>query len=248
MNVSNEQVQHALLSVVAYVLSVSFHEFGHAFVADKLGDGLPRAQGRVTLSPLRHIDLLGTIIIPLMATFAGGGLIAWGKPVQTNPSAMTQRFPRVVNNLLVSVAGPTMNLLLAVLISVLFIGVAKTGHISRDLGIMIIQFTIVLNINLLFFNLLPLPPLDGGAILALVLPPGMRGVLPVLQRYGMLIIILLFVTGLGSFVMRPATELALAWGGFLLGLIESFLYGAYIGLVFVPIYNFLARRWGVPTK
>lgn len=219
MDVSNEQVQHALLSVVAFVLSVSFHEFGHAFVADKLGDGLPRAQGRVTLSPLRHIDLFGTILVPLMATFASGiPFIAWGKPVQTNPAAMTRYFPRSVNNLLVSLAGPTMNLLLALLVSVVLFAVAKTGHLSRDLAGVIIQFMIVLNISLMFFNLLPVPPLDGGAILAIVLPASMRGVLPVLQRYGMLLIIILFATGLGSVLMRPAGQLAAAWSRVLMGL------------------------------
>jgi Zn-dependent protease len=220
MDVSNEQVRHALLSVVAFVLSVSFHEFGHAFVADKLGDGLPRAQGRVTLSPLRHIDPLGTIVVPLLATFAAGApFIAWGKPVQTNPDAMTRRFPRTVNNLLVSLAGPTMNLVFAVLVSVVLVVLAKSGHMTRGGAELIVRYMIVLNISLLFFNLLPVPPLDGGAILALVLPQRIRGVLPLLQRYGILVIILMFATGLGSLVMRPASILAAAWGRMLMGFV-----------------------------
>jgi Zn-dependent protease len=213
MDVSNEQVRYALLSVVAFVISVTFHEFGHAFVADRLGDGLPRSQGRVSLSPLRHIDLLGTIIVPLLAVLASGiPLIAWGKPVQTDPSAMTPRFPRSVNNLLVSVAGPMMNLLLAVLVSLVLIALARTGNMSRELAVTIIQFMVVLNISLMFFNLLPVPPLDGAAILALVLPPGARRVLPTLQRYGMVIILILFATPVGGVVMLPARKLALAWG------------------------------------
>lgn len=222
MDVSNEQVRQALLSVVAFVLSVSFHEFGHAFVADRLGDGLPRAQGRVTLSPWRHIDPLGTIVVPLLATFASGvPLIAWGKPVQTNPSAMTSRFPRAVNNLMVSLAGPIMNLLLAVLISVLLVGVARGGYVSRGLAEQIVKFMVVLNLSLMFFNLLPIPPLDGGSILALVLPARWRGVMPLLQRYGMLVIILLFMTGMGSMLMRPAARLAAAWADVLMGLIPG---------------------------
>jgi Zn-dependent protease len=189
-------------------------------VADKLGDKLPRSQGRVTLSPLRHIDPFGTIIVPLLATFASGvPFIAWGKPVQTNPDAMTQRFPRAVNNLLVSVAGPTMNLVLAVLVSAVLVGLAKTGHMSLQLAEVIIRFMVVLNISLMFFNLLPVPPLDGAAILALVLPQRWRGVLPVLQRYGLLVIIVLFATGLGSFVMRPAYLLAGAWSRVLMGFV-----------------------------
>jgi Zn-dependent protease len=222
MDVTNEQVRQALLSVVAFVLSVAFHEFGHAFVADKLGDGLPRSQGRVTLSPWRHIDPFGTIVIPLLAAMTSGmPFIAWGKPVQTNPAAMTRRFPQSVNNLLVSVAGPTMNLLLAILISVLLIALAQTGHVSRDLAATIIKFMVGLNISLMFFNLLPVPPLDGGAILAIMLPARMQRVLPVLQRYGILVIIVLFATGLGSILMAPATKLAGAWGRALMGFVPE---------------------------
>jgi len=223
MDVSNEQVRQALLSVVAFVLSVSVHEFGHAWVADRLGDGLPRSQGRVTLSPLRHIDPLGTIVVPLLATFASGvPFIAWGKPVQTNPDAMTRRFPRALNNLMVSVAGPLMNLLLAILISAAVIGLARTGHLDRGLAAQIVRFMVVLNISLMFFNLLPVPPLDGGSILAVILPARAAAVLlPALQRYGMLVIIILFVTPLGAFLMRPAGRLAAAWSEALMRLVPG---------------------------
>ena len=214
MDVSNEQVRQALLSVVAFVLSVTVHEFGHAFVADRLGDGLPRAEGRVTLSPFRHIDLLGTIVVPVLATFAAGvPFIAWGKPVRTNPNAMTTRLPRSVANLAVSVAGPFMNLLLAVLVSVLLIGLARMGTVSHELALGVVKFMVVLNISLMFFNLLPIPPLDGGSILGVLLPERWQArVLPVLQRYGMLVIILLFLTPMGAVVMRPAARVAAAWG------------------------------------
>ena len=222
MDVSNEQVRIALLSVVAFVVSVTFHEFGHAFVADRLGDGLPRAQGRVTLSPLRHIDLLGTIVMPLVAVLAAGvPLIAWGKPVQTDPSAMTRRFPRVVNNLLVSLAGPMMNLLLALLVSVVMIALAKTGALSRELAVTIVRFMVVLNISLMFFNLLPVPPLDGAAILALVLPARAQRILPVLNRYGMIILLVMFLTPAGALLMAPARKLAMVWGQALLSFVPA---------------------------
>lgn len=222
MDVSNEQVRYALLSVVAFVISVTFHEFGHAFVADRLGDGLPRSQGRVSLSPLRHIDPLGTIVVPLLAALASGiPFIAWGKPVQTDPSAMTRRFPRSINNLLVSLAGPTMNLVLAILVSVVLLGLAKTGTVSREVAVTIIQFMVVLNVSLMFFNLLPIPPLDGGAILALVLPGRARRILPVLQRYGIIVILLLFATPVGSVLMAPARSLGLAWGRALMSFVPA---------------------------
>jgi Zn-dependent protease len=220
MDVSNEQVRQALLSLVAFVLSVTVHEFGHAFVADRLGDGLPRSQGRVTLSPLRHIDPIGTIVIPLMAVFLSGiPFIAWGKPVQTNPSAMTPRLSRNVASLLVSLAGPFMNLVLAVVVSVLLIVAAKTGHLGLATARAIIQFVVVLNISLMFFNLLPIPPLDGASILNVILPAQFRGVLLVMQRWGMLVLMLLFLTGIGAVLMQPAQILAAAWGRFLMGFV-----------------------------
>jgi Zn-dependent protease len=220
MDVSNEQVRRALLSLVAFVLSVTVHEFGHAFVADRLGDGLPRAQGRVSLSPLRHIDPLGTIVIPLLAVFMSGvPFIAWGKPVQTNPSEMTPRLSRSTASLLVSLAGPLMNLVLAVTVSILLIVGAKTGLVGIDAATAIIRFVVVLNISLMFFNLLPIPPLDGAAILTVILPDRFRGALLVMRRWGMLVLMLLFATGVGAVLMEPAQIVAGAWGRFLLSFV-----------------------------
>ena len=154
MDVSPDQFRDALLYLIAFLVSVSFHEFGHAFTADKLGDGLPRSQGRVTLSPLAHADLIGTIILPLMASFSPGvPLLAWGKPVQTNPRVYTP-WGRV----LVSVAGPAMNLVLAVLVSLVILGLGKANVLHATLAIALIQFVLALNLRLLFFNLIPLPP------------------------------------------------------------------------------------------
>jgi len=218
MDVSNEQVRSALLSLVGFVLSVTVHEFGHAFVADRFGDGLPRAQGRVTLSPLRHIDPIGTIAIPLLAMFMSGvPFIAWGKPVQTNPANMTTRLPRTTASLFVSLAGPFMNLVLAVAVSLLLIAAAKAGVVGPSSAGTIVRFVVVLNISLMFFNLLPIPPLDGASILTVLLPPRLHGVLNGMRRWGMLVLMLLFATGVGGLLMRPAQLLAIAWARFLTG-------------------------------
>jgi Zn-dependent protease len=220
MDVSNEQVRQAVLSLVAFVLSVSVHEFGHALVADRLGDGLPRAEGRVTLAPWRHIDLMGTIVVPLLAVFATGvPLIAWGKPVRTNPAGMTRGFSPKVNYLVVSLAGPVMNLLLALLVSVALIAISRTGRVSPELAFTVVRFLVVLNISLMFFNLLPIPPLDGAAILGLVLPPSMAGVLRLLYRHGMIVLLLLFATPVGQILMRPAARVAQLWSRFVLGMV-----------------------------
>ncbi|HEX3901529.1 MAG TPA: site-2 protease family protein [Polyangia bacterium] len=217
MGLSNEQIQRALLSLIAFVISVSVHEFGHAFVADRLGDRLPRMQGRVTLSPLAHIDLLGTIILPLVAALMPGSfpLIAWGKPVQTNPRNYT-RLSAKLGHMVVSLAGPAMNLLLAILVSIVFLILGKSGHLSAKAATILVQYFLALNIALMFFNLIPVPPLDGAAVLAGFLPASLDFIPRALQRYGMVLFFVLFLSGILRVVMRPAYHLVDVWAEALL--------------------------------
>jgi Zn-dependent protease len=212
MDISADQVRVALLSLSAFVVSVAVHEFGHAFMADRLGDRLPRMQGRLTLSPLAHADLVGTIILPLLAAFTPGvPMIAWGRPVQTNPQSYTKRLSPRVGHMLVALMGPAMNLLLAVLVSLVILVLAKAHVLHRPLALGLIQYVLALNITLLFFNLIPLPPLDGGAVLAGLLPKSLQIVPQTLQRYGMILFFVLLLSGAMKFVMRPADQLTQTW-------------------------------------
>lgn len=221
MDISADQMRVALLSLIAFVVSVSVHEFGHAFVADRLGDRIPRMQGRLTLSPLAHIDPIGTILMPLLGALAPGQfpLLAWGKPVQTNPNNYTRALSPRTGHLLVSIAGPIMNLLLALVVSVVFVALGKAGVLSESLGNAIIRYLLALNISLLFFNLIPVPPLDGGAILGVVLPESLQFINQFLRRYGMFVLFALFLTGTVRIFMRPATQLTEAWALALLRLV-----------------------------
>jgi Zn-dependent protease len=213
MDISPDQVRAALLSLIAFLVSVSVHEFGHAFVADRLGDGLPRSQGRVTLSPLAHYDLIGTIVLPLLAAFNPGfPMLAWGRPVQTNPQSYTKRLPRRVGHMLVALAGPIMNLALALLMTGLILVLAKAGAIKLPFATTLVRYVLVLNVVLMFFNLIPLPPLDGASVLAGFLPENLQIVPQTLRRYGTLVFLVLYVSGVLSFVMRPAFHVAAAWG------------------------------------
>ena len=218
MDISPDQVKHAILSLIAFIISVSVHEFGHAWMANRLGDDLPRSQGRLTLSPMAHIDPLGTILLPLVAALVPAGipLIAWGKPVQTNPAAYTRRLSPRAANLLVSLMGPAMNLLLAGVISVVFIALAKSGVLSFALAVSLINYLLVLNIMLMAFNLLPLPPLDGGSILEALLPDRLHFITQFLRRYGMILLFILFMTRALAILMRPAAALGQAWGELLM--------------------------------
>ncbi len=213
MGLSTEQIQRAVLTLIAFVVSVSVHEFGHAFVADRLGDRLPRTQGRLTLSPLAHIDMLGTIILPLAGALLPGGfpLIAWGKPVQTNPRNYTARLPPRVGHMVVSLAGPAMNLVLAVVVSIVFVLLGKSGHLSPPVAGVIVRYFLALNIVLMFFNLIPLPPLDGAAVLSGFLPDALQFIPRTLERYGMILFFILFLSGFLGVVMRPAYHLVAVW-------------------------------------
>jgi Zn-dependent protease len=218
MGLESGQIQRALLSLIAFVVAVSVHEFGHALVADRLGDRLPRLEGRVTLSPLAHIDLLGTIILPLAAALMPGGfpLIAWGKPVRTSPRNYT-RLPPKLGHLLVALAGPTMNLVLAVVVSVVFLALGKSGNLSPTVATILIRYFLSLNLVLMFFNLIPVPPLDGAAVLAGFLPGALDFIPRALQRYGMLLFFVLFLSGALGFLMRPVYHLIDLWADALRG-------------------------------
>src|SRR6478672_11947314 len=131
-----EKLRFGLIYIVALVLSICVHEFGHAFVADKLGDPLPRSQGRVTLNPLAHIDPIGTLLLPLVALFSGPAIgsriLGWGKPVQISLSArsMTRKLSIRTSHALIAVAGPMMNILFGLVLSGVFIALVKAEKIE----------------------------------------------------------------------------------------------------------------------
>lgn len=191
MNLTPEQIRYIIVYMVTLILSVAVHEWGHAFMADRLGDNTPRSEGRVTLNPLAHADPIGTFLLPLItavysAASGGGGGFGWGKPVMTRPSNFTRKVSMPTGMALVAVAGPSMNVLLAVVVAVihhilLWQGVLAVGHPLNDA----LRFAVSLNFLLFFFNMLPIPPiLDGGYILARFVPYKYRGVLDKVAVYG----------------------------------------------------------------
>ena len=152
-------IDGAILYLGLLVL-LTFHEFGHAWMAWRCGDDTAHSQGRVSLNPLVHIDLIGTVALPLLMIFlAPGGFFAgWAKPVPVNPYNL--RNPRV-DDILVTLAGPWMNLLLAIVI----MGLARLGFILHSSGMVEVCFNMAhLSLLLCFFNLLPIPPLDGSQV------------------------------------------------------------------------------------
>jgi len=212
MDFSPDQVRKAVVSLIAFVLSVAVHEFGHAWMANRLGDRLPASQGRLTLSPLAHIDPIGTLLMPILGALVPGRVpfLAWGKPVQTNPASYKGVSPRF-GHLLVSLMGPAMNLLLAIVISVVLIATSRLGVLTPTLAAGAIRYFLQLNLLLMFFNLIPLPPLDGGAVLAALLPANLQYIPRFLQQYGVILFFVLMLSGMMDVIMRPASLLAIAW-------------------------------------
>jgi Zn-dependent protease len=157
-----------VLNLIPMALSLSVHEFAHALAADRLGDRTPRAQGRLTLSPLAHYDLFGTIIVPAVATLLSGfALIGWAKPVQFVPANLTRKISMRNGAALVAMAGPLSNLFLAFLAAAGLAAVyAWLPAESRGTALAeLLQAMFFINIGLCVFNLLPLPPLDGSHLL-----------------------------------------------------------------------------------
>ncbi len=160
------------LNLVPMLLSLSVHEFSHAWVADRLGDDTPRRQGRLTLSPLEHYDVFGTFIVPIAAAIFGGfSFIGWARPVEVNPVRLSRRLSMRAGMAVVALAGPLSNLLLAV-ISVALLALVQ--HLSpgalfaqdgRGAMVYLLRAMFIVNVGLCVFNLLPLPPLDGSRLL-----------------------------------------------------------------------------------
>ena len=157
----SSNLQQGLVFYLILVASLSIHEWAHAFVADKVGDPLPRAQGRVTLNPIAHMDIIGTVFLPLAMIFMNPGfaIFGWGKPVQISlPNPKT----RVRDDLLITGAGPLSNLGLAC-IGGLVLGALPETNSWKGGGL--VEAFILINCLLFLFNLIPVPPLDGSRFL-----------------------------------------------------------------------------------
>lgn len=198
----NTSITDILLRIPAIIIAFAFHEFAHAFVADKLGDDTPRLQGRLTLSPLVHLDPIGLIMIIL----SGFG---WAKPVQVNPRNF-KNYKR--DDTLVSVAGPLSNLAIAVVFGLIIKILSMTNmfvilgdEVGKNL-LLILAKIIEINVVLFVLNLLPIPPLDGSSILENLTNIDKFDFYQLIKRYSFIIIIILLMTNVLDYIIfKPAT-------------------------------------------
>ncbi len=199
----NEIIQNISIFALPFILAVTLHETAHAWVADKKGDPTARQLGRISMNPLVHIDLFGTVIIPLLLLSTTGFMFGYAKPVPVNPHNL--RRPKE-DMAWVAAAGPGMNLALAIVSGILyrllyspnlFVGGSLFSEFGSSTSFFLIpllemlKFSVFFNVLLMVFNLIPIPPLDGGRVLVGLLPEAQSRMVSRLEPYGMLVLVFL---------------------------------------------------------
>lgn len=202
-------IQKLAVMILPIVFAVTVHEAAHGWVADKLGDRTARELGRVTFNPIPHIDLVGTILLPLglyaLSSMAGGVgfLFGYAKPVPVNAARLHN--PRR-DMALVAIAGPGANLLMAILWALVAGGARYLGGEFPMIGLFLLQagvFGVLINAFLLVLNLLPILPLDGGRVVASLLPVSLAQKYATLEPWGLIILLVLLISGTLSPIILP---------------------------------------------
>lgn len=192
---SSNNIQEILYSIPALLIALSFHEFAHAYVSYKLGDDTAKNMGRLTVNPFAHLDLIGTICLILLR-------FGWAKPVGINPNKFKNRRAGM---LLTALAGPAMNLLLAIIsgfaYAALYIFYGDTSSVTLSVFINIVYYIFVYNAFLCVFNLIPLPPLDGSKVLASLFPLKWEYKFYQYEKYMYFALLILILTGMVSKIM-----------------------------------------------
>ncbi|MDR3625372.1 MAG: site-2 protease family protein [Ignavibacteriaceae bacterium] len=197
------QISEKLISFVTFLpiffISLSVHEFAHAYAASKLGDNTAKILGRLTLNPFKHADLIGTYLMPLASLTSGFALIGWAKPVPINRANFKNDLK---DDAIVSFAGPFSNLILSVLFFILFVISARVIPGDKHYILNFCWYGVFLNIFLSFFNLLPIPPLDGSHILYDLFPGKLTAKLLRMGIFGSILLMFFIYSPLWSFFMN----------------------------------------------
>ncbi len=205
-------IQTIALAAIPVLFAITLHEAAHGYVARHFGDMTAYAQGRISLNPMRHIDPIGTILLPLLTLLVGGILFGWAKPVPVNFGAL--RHPKK-DMLWVALAGPAANLAMAIFWALMIkLALANPTNYFAEPLIGMAQIGVTINAVLMVLNLLPLPPLDGGRVAISLLPHRQAYQLAKIEPYGMVILILLAVVPVGgspilSWILSPLVNMAI---------------------------------------
>lgn len=190
-----------IISIPGILIAITFHEFAHAFAADKLGDDTPRRQGRLNLNPFTHLDPFGTI----MLIFAGFG---WGKPVEINPRNFNRNISLSKAEAIVAAAGPIMNFIIAIIFEIISCAVIRFAPefyltTAGFITVAVINSIVITNLGLGIFNLIPIPPLDGSKVLSGFLPYNAKNWMDSHSQIFEIIFIALWIVGILSLIISP---------------------------------------------
>jgi Zn-dependent protease len=209
---------------IVLLFSLSFHEAAHAWTSEKFGDDTGRLQGRITLNPIAHIDLFGTVLFPIVSALSGIPLLGWAKPVQTNPLMWRDKTRA---NIMVSAAGPLSNFILAIVAFIIIKSLIVSGVVYLNGGYytlimplraqagllsplsVMLSVLLLLNIGLGVFNLIPVPPLDGSHVLEELLPHSMLEAYEQVRPYGFMLLYLLMFLGVFGAIFIPIYNLVI---------------------------------------
>ena len=216
---SPDELFKVIVQIVVLLFAVSVHESAHGWVALRCGDTTARDLGRITLTPIRHMDLFGSVLLPAVLAFTGAPVFGWAKPVPVSLRGVPN--PRKAN-LLISAAGPLSNLIVAVCFaSVLFLCRPLIAQAEREdvvyplllLGV----YSVVVNVALALFNLVPIPPLDGFGVVESLAPASWIPALVWMRRYGFVLLMIVIFTGGLRYLLGPAQRVLIHWllGGIL---------------------------------
>jgi Zn-dependent protease len=191
------------IAFIVLLFSLTVHEMAHAWTADRLGDSTARLLGRVSLNPIVHADLIGTVVFPLLAMISGVPLIGWAKPVPVNVRKL--HHPRR-DFMCVAAAGPASNLVLAIAAALVFRLVPMSAPLAS-----LLSRAIQLNVLLAVFNMIPIPPLDGGNVLGGLLPRRLAFAFNAVRPYGIMFLYVLMFTGQLEYLIVPPSRLLISW-------------------------------------
>jgi Zn-dependent protease len=197
----DQLIQTIALAAIPVLFAITLHEAAHGYVARHFGDMTAYQAGRISLNPLRHIDPVGTVLLPLLTLWMGGILFGWAKPVPVNFAAL--RRPKQ-DMLWVAIAGPASNLVMALGWALIYkIGLLFPESYFAEPMLGMAEWGIKINVVLMVLNLLPLPPLDGGRVAVSLLPHRQAFQLAKIEPYGMFILIFLAITPVLSLILSP---------------------------------------------
>jgi Zn-dependent protease len=180
-------IWNIVIVLVVIVISMTLHEMAHGFVAYKLGDQTPKADGRLTFNPIKHLDLYMSVILPLLLALSGGPIFGGAKPVRINANKLRWNEWGFA---LVAIAGPLTNLLLAFICFQVLYYAAPTGVLAA-----VLAQAVWVNLGFCIFNMIPIPPLDGSRVLFALAPEPVQGFMDKMERYGMIVVLILVIFG-----------------------------------------------------